>query len=67
MLDKIYTSYYANIKKIPKEYTLISISRFAPKWLSNVKSHGKILSDKTLAPLSSILTKYKKDYNDSES
>jgi hypothetical protein len=54
----IYTSYFGNLKKIPKEYVAISISRYTPTWF---KEGHKLTF---LAPSSKL---YKKgDVNDTE-
>jgi hypothetical protein len=44
----IFTSYFANIKKLPKHITPVSISRFPPQWYDGKK-------DLTLAPPEKIL------------
>lgn len=49
----IYTSYFANVNKIPPNIVPISISRWSPKWLSWV------LSFKDLAPSKEIVTECK--------
>lgn len=49
----IYTSYFAKISKIPKDTVVLSISRFPPKWLPQVKSFLE------LAPSASLLSGYK--------
>ena len=49
---KIYTSYFANIKKLPKNIIPISISRFPPKWFNGIMF-------KQLAPSKEILLNYK--------
>ena len=48
----IYTSYYANLKKLPKGLIPVSISRFPPKYFDGV-------SDKNLAPSEELLLGYK--------
>lgn len=51
----VVTSYYANIKNIPKDYTLISISGgITPEILKAIHIH-----DKSLAPSWSIFKEYK--------
>jgi len=49
----IYTSYFANIKKLPNYLKIVSISRFPPKWFE-----GEI--NKELAPLEESLLAIKK-------
>lgn len=48
-----YTSYFAKISKIPKDAVVLSISRFPPKWLPQVKSFLE------LAPSANLLSGYK--------
>ena len=50
----IHTSYFANIKKLPKHLTPISISRFPPKWYEGEK-------DLTLAPSEELLIGFKEE------
>lgn len=55
----IATSYYANIKNLPTDYTLISISgRISEDIFNNIHIH-----DKTLAPSWSIYKDYKDSYD----
>ena len=49
----IYTSYFAKINKIPKDAVILSISRFPPKWLPQIKLFLE------LAPSVSLLSAYK--------
>ena len=53
MKISIFTSYYANIKKLPDTILPISISIFPPKYLQDIDS------EKLLAPSDKILTTYK--------
>lgn len=56
---KIVTSYYANIKNLPEDYTLISISgRISEDILNAIDIH-----DKALAPSWSIFKDYKETYD----
>lgn len=55
----IYTSYFSNLKHIPKNYVPISISRFPPSWY-----HG--LSYKKIAPSAELLTMWKGGCTESE-
>ena len=48
----IYTSYFANIKNLPKKLKPISISRFSPDWYTGEE-------DKSLAPSKDLLLGYK--------
>ena len=57
---KIYTSYYANIKRIPKNYILVSISRYKPE---DIKVDYHI---KDFAPSKEILFNYKRNNNQEE-
>lgn len=50
----IYTSYYANIRNLPKDSTLVSISRGIPKYIQNIDHHFL-----TYAPSSKLLKDYK--------
>lgn len=52
----IYTSYFANLNKLPKDITPISICAKAPEWYKGLKY-------KKLAPTYNILMKYKQDYD----
>ena len=56
----IYTSYFANMKKLDKEkYTFISISLYPPKWYE-----GKVY--KKVAPSNEILMDWKNGKKDEE-
>lgn len=57
----VLTSYYANIKNIPEEFTLISISG----WISDEIRASVDFQDKSLAPSYSIFNDYKR-YGDVE-
>jgi uncharacterized protein YeaO (DUF488 family) len=48
----IYTSYFANIKNLPKKLKPISISRFSPEWYTGEE-------DKSLAPSKDLLLGYR--------
>lgn len=50
----IYTSYFANVNKLPKDFVKVSISRFPPKWLE-----GQIKQCSVLAPSAELLKAYK--------
>ena len=56
----IYTSYFANIKKIPNNIEKISISRFPPSWAD---IDGEL---KELAPSADLLNRYKNGVTDEE-
>ena len=50
----IYTSYFANINKIPRDFVKVSIARFPPKGLQNQVKQCSIL-----APSPELLKAYK--------
>lgn len=56
---KIYTSYFANLKKIPKDIVPIAICVSLPTWW-----HG--LSLKKLAPTYDILMNYRNNFDEKE-
>ena len=57
---EIYTSYFANIKKLDKDmYTFVSISLYPPKWYE-----GKVY--KKVAPSNEILMDWKQGNKDDE-
>lgn len=51
---RIFTSYFANICKIPSDMVLVSISRFSPKWLE-----GEFKTCLSLAPPEQLVYKCK--------
>lgn len=53
----LYTSYFANIKKLPNNIIPISISLKSPKWYKGFEY-------KKLAPSYNILVNYKTDYDE---
>ena len=54
---KIYTSYFANLRKIPDNIIPISICRKSPKWYNG-------LEYKRLAPSLSLLSAWKREPNE---
>ena len=56
---KIYTSYFANARNIPRDIALISISLYPPKGYGG-------LEYKQLAPTRPILESWKQNYNQEE-
>ena len=48
----IYTSYFANWRKFPKEYKVVSISRFSPKYFDGINFD-------ILSPSKDLLSRYK--------
>lgn len=52
----IYTSYFGNIKNIPKDYTTIAISRTVPAWYFGLR-------DIELAPSKATVMEYKNTQN----
>lgn len=62
MTRKIHTSYYGNIKNIPKDYLLVATSGYIPPEIEKLVD----IWDKTLAPSKSIYFNYKSDSDESE-
>lgn len=52
----IYTSYFANLRNIPKDIIPVSICLYPPKWYTG-------LEYKKLAPTHSILESWKRDHD----
>jgi uncharacterized protein YeaO (DUF488 family) len=59
MIEKIYTSYFANIRNLPPEVVPISISQIPP-------AAYKGLMYKKLAPPSALISAYKKNPNEAD-
>lgn len=57
---KLFTSYYANYKNIPKSYLCIGISRVCPEWFANNDlDNFMFIKSNVLAPSESLLEKIK--------
>jgi uncharacterized protein YeaO (DUF488 family) len=52
MIPTIYTGYFANIKKYPKNVCTVSISRYTPRWYSGLIYKG-------VSPSTDLVLKYK--------
>ena len=58
----IYTSYYANFRKFPKDYKVVSVSQYVPSWFKEPCKHYI-----GLAPTKELLFNYKgEDINEEE-
>ena len=60
MNNKIITTYFSKMAKIPDDYVKIIITRYPPKWL-DIKNTPRCFLAKCFSPSSDILMKYKKD------
>lgn len=58
---KLFTSYYANYRNIPKSYICIGISRVCPEWFADNSSLDNFMFIKSnfLAPSEELLNSYK--------
>lgn len=58
---ELFTSYYANLKKIPMNYAAIGISRVCPDWLNGDKSPSNFYfwDDNLFAPSIDLLSEMK--------
>ena len=58
-----FTSYYANIKNIPKSYLCLGISQICPDWLIDNDEYTNFIfvKNKCLAPSMSLFQDYKND------
>ena len=64
---KHFTSYYANLPKIPSNYMCIGISRYCPDWLKDTNiANFSFYRDNFLAPSEELLSAYKKGEVDIE-